>query len=145
MHSCTHWLRPRLPLTLPPHLGSYTRALLVSQDRRRHLFVTPVVSGFVKFISKPRGHFCTPSEIVWVNWSFHLARLMYLKGQCHEIFCFWFFSGVSFSPAQEYPNRTVSNFSDWRFFAFATGVNDTSGALWAANISANFRKNSKWT
>jgi hypothetical protein len=25
---------------LPPHLGSYTRALLVSQDRR-HLFVTP--------------------------------------------------------------------------------------------------------
>jgi hypothetical protein len=29
---------PQLPL--PPHLGSYTRALLVSQDRR-HLFVTP--------------------------------------------------------------------------------------------------------
>ncbi len=26
---------------LPPHLGSYTRALLVSQDRR-HLFVTPM-------------------------------------------------------------------------------------------------------
>jgi hypothetical protein len=34
VHSCTHWLRPRNP----PHLGSYTRALLVSQDRR-HLFV----------------------------------------------------------------------------------------------------------
>jgi hypothetical protein len=33
VHSCTHWLRPR-------NLGSYTRALLVSQDRR-HLFVTP--------------------------------------------------------------------------------------------------------
>ncbi len=30
---------PQLPL-LPPHLGSYTMALLVSQDRR-HLFVTP--------------------------------------------------------------------------------------------------------
>jgi hypothetical protein len=27
--------------TLPPHLGSYTRALLVSQDRR-HICVTPV-------------------------------------------------------------------------------------------------------
>ncbi len=30
---------PAIP-PLPPHLGSYTRALLVSQDRR-HLFVTP--------------------------------------------------------------------------------------------------------
>jgi hypothetical protein len=38
VHSCTHWLRPRHPP--PTHLGSYTRALLVSQDRR-HLFVTP--------------------------------------------------------------------------------------------------------
>ncbi len=28
-------------------------------------------------------------------------------------------------------------------FFFATGVNDTGGASWAANISANFRKNSK--
>ncbi len=37
--SCTHWLRPRNSRP-PPHLGSYTRALLVSQDRR-HLFVTP--------------------------------------------------------------------------------------------------------
>jgi hypothetical protein len=37
VHSCTHWLRPRN--TIPPHLGSYTRALLVRQGRR-HLFVT---------------------------------------------------------------------------------------------------------
>jgi hypothetical protein len=35
LYSCTHWLRP-----LFSHLGSYTSALLVSQDRR-HLFVTP--------------------------------------------------------------------------------------------------------
>ncbi len=42
--SCTHWLslRPRNSPTFPQHLGSYTRALLVSQDRR-HLFVTPCV------------------------------------------------------------------------------------------------------
>ncbi len=33
-----------------------------------------------------------------------------LKGQCHEIFCFWFFSWVSFPPAPEYPIRTISNF-----------------------------------
>ncbi len=37
-------LRPRNPSPpLPPHLGSYSRALLVSLDRR-HLFVPPLVS-----------------------------------------------------------------------------------------------------
>ncbi len=35
---CAHWLRPRTSPLLP-HLGSQTKALLVSQDRR-HLFVT---------------------------------------------------------------------------------------------------------
>ena len=42
-HSCTHWLKPRN--SSPPRafaLGSYTRVLLVSQNRR-HLFVTPCV------------------------------------------------------------------------------------------------------
>ncbi len=34
--SCTHWMRPR---PHPSHWDSYTRALLVSKDRR-HLFVT---------------------------------------------------------------------------------------------------------
>jgi hypothetical protein len=38
-YSCTHRLRPRNS-PLPPHLGSYSRAPMVSQDRR-HLFVTP--------------------------------------------------------------------------------------------------------
>ncbi len=33
-----------------------------------------------------------------------------LKGQCHETFCFWFFSWIIFPPAPEYPIRTVSNF-----------------------------------
>ncbi len=33
VHSCTHWLRSSRPPPFPPHLGSYTRALLVSQDR----------------------------------------------------------------------------------------------------------------
>ncbi len=33
-----------------------------------------------------------------------------IKGQCHEIFCFWFFLWISFPPAPEYPIRTVSNF-----------------------------------
>jgi hypothetical protein len=33
-----------------------------------------------------------------------------LKGQCHEIFCFWFFSWISFPQASDYTIRVVSNF-----------------------------------
>ncbi len=38
VYSCTRCLR----LRTPPQMGSYTRALLVSQDRR-HLFVPPCI------------------------------------------------------------------------------------------------------
>ncbi len=34
----------------------------------------------------------------------------HLKGQCHEIFDFWFFSWISFPQAPEYTFRAVSNF-----------------------------------
>jgi hypothetical protein len=41
VYSYTQWLRPRSSLPpFPRVLGSYTRALLVSRDRR-HIFVTP--------------------------------------------------------------------------------------------------------
>ncbi len=43
VHSCTVLIGWNPP---PPQLGSYTRALLVSQDRR-HLFVTPCVLSTV--------------------------------------------------------------------------------------------------
>jgi hypothetical protein len=33
-----------------------------------------------------------------------------LKGQCHEIFNFWFFSWISFSQGSEYTIRAISNF-----------------------------------
>jgi hypothetical protein len=33
-----------------------------------------------------------------------------LKGQCHEIFCYWFFSSTSFPQASDYTIRAVSNF-----------------------------------
>jgi hypothetical protein len=73
---------------------------------------------------------------------------MRLKGQCHEIFRFWFFSSISFPPAPEYPNRTVSNFFEnsrrylqvkvhhrcqrhrWQIchrWQIAAGINDTGG------------------
>ncbi len=142
-----------------------------------------------------------------------------LKGQCHEIFCFLFFSWTSFPQASEFTRyRAVSNFFEnsrrysqlkvchryqrhrWQMEKtfkqknfnnfvltplgsrvniyiifclqvhfkvsavwycchylppvsttpvakmgekFVTGVADTGGAPWLANISANFRKNSK--
>jgi hypothetical protein len=70
-----------------------------------------------------------------------------LKGQCHEIFCFWVFSWISFPQAPEYTIRAVSNIQGWppvsttsaANFAtsftsvvdtggkFATGVNDAGG------------------
>ena len=68
-----------------------------------------------------------------------------LKGQCHEIFCFWFFSWISFPPAPEYSIRTVSNFfensrrysqvkvhcrHDTSMTHFATGINDTGGKFY---------------
>ncbi len=81
------------------------------------------------------------------------ARHFNLKGQCHEIFCFWFFSWISFPPAPEYPIRTVFNFFEnslrysqvkvchryqrhwWQIChrcqrrrrQFAAGINDTGG------------------
>ncbi len=41
-----------------------------------------------------------------------ILALLTLKGQCHEIFYFWFFSWISFSQALEYTSRAVSNFSE---------------------------------
>jgi hypothetical protein len=36
--------------------------------------------------------------------------LCHLKGQCHEIFDFWFFSSISFPQAYEYTSTAISNF-----------------------------------
>jgi hypothetical protein len=38
------------------------------------------------------------------------GSLLLLKEQCHEIFCYWFFSWIRFPPAPEYSIKTVSNF-----------------------------------
>ncbi len=38
------------------------------------------------------------------------SALTTLKGQCHEIFCFWFFSETSFPQASDYTISAVSNF-----------------------------------
>ncbi len=38
------------------------------------------------------------------------AFCTHLKEQCHEIFCFWFFSWISFPQASDYTIRAVLNF-----------------------------------
>ncbi len=43
-------------------------------------------------------------------WSRKSRVRLPLKGQCHEIFCLWFFSWISFPQAPEYTIRAVSNF-----------------------------------
>ncbi len=48
------------------------------------------------------------------------------------------------STTQRCPNKIIKIFLIEIFLPFATSVNDTGGASWAANISANFRKNLKW-
>ncbi len=58
--SCVHVYSlaeiPKLPPPSPSHLGSYTRALLVSQDKR-HFFVTPWVQPLSKIKSRKQEHF----------------------------------------------------------------------------------------
>ena len=41
---------------------------------------------------------------------FEVEVILRLKGQCHEIFCLWFFHESVFPLAPEYCIRTVSNF-----------------------------------
>jgi hypothetical protein len=53
VYSCTHWLRSRN--SPPPDLGSYMRALSVSQDRR-HLFGAPCVARLYSFHRYSPGH-----------------------------------------------------------------------------------------
>ena len=54
-----------------------------------------------------------------------------LKGQCHEIFFFWFSSRISFPQVPNYTIRPFWIFSkfpgDIRSSRFANGVNDTGG------------------
>ncbi len=67
-------------------------------------------------------------------WKLKERLALYLKGQCHEIFCFWFFSWISFPLGPEYTIGAVSNFSkirgDIRSSRLTTGINDTGGKQW---------------
>jgi len=101
------------------------------------------IAGSARFVSYGTG----PSGYIgYVAWragtkSANLAQPC-LKGQCHEIFCFWFFSWISFSPAPEYSIKTVLILFEnlWRYCSsrFATGVNDTGGRWKKSSIRKVF-------
>ncbi len=85
VYSCNHWLRPRNSPPPPrPHLGSYTRALLVRQERR-HLFVTFQVLR-LNFWTKSREKSWEFSSLLFIvtstlySYSFAL-RFLFLQTQ----------------------------------------------------------------
>ncbi len=49
-------------------------------------------------------------QICYTSWKSAFTAVLFLNGQCHEIFDFWFFSWISFPQAPEYITRAVSNF-----------------------------------
>jgi hypothetical protein len=69
----------------PPHLGSYTKALLVSQDRR-HLFVTPLSwSLSVKSLPHlPRPDWGGEGGSVLTSWQASQAEWR-VEGRWHDI------------------------------------------------------------
>ncbi len=60
----------------------------------------------------------------WENW--RPMRSFYLKGQCQEILCFWFFSWISFPTP---PPPRVSNKDSFKFFRKFVEIFPSQGAL----------------
>ncbi len=52
----------------------------------------------------------------------YVDSIINLKGLCHEIFCFWFFSWINFPQASDYTIRAVSNFSQFGEIFAAQGL-----------------------
>ena len=71
------------------------------------IFASVVDTGgnFATGVNDTGGKFATGGKY----WQQHQAADT-LKGQCHEIFCFWFISLISFPQASDYTIRVVSNF-----------------------------------
>ncbi len=65
------------------------------------------------FCNKVAGHIETISKCTYRNYDIIWSAL---KGQCHEIFWFWFFSWISFLPAPEYGTVFLRLFKFvWKF------------------------------
>ncbi len=101
------------------------------------------------------------------NWNFFIIQIeerninvicgiFHLKGQCHEIFCFRFFSWITFPQAPKNNIRVISNFSEnsrrysqvkmhhrcqWHRWQIAAGINDNGGKV-SRTPAANFATSS---
>jgi hypothetical protein len=74
-------------------------------------------------------------KVMMFSFFYDFLALSKLKGQCHEIFCFWFFSLISSPKHLIIPIGLFRIFTkickDIRSSKFATGVNDTdTGGKW---------------
>ncbi len=78
VHSCTCTYLQPIGNHLLPHLGSYTRALLVSQDRR-HLFVTSLFTAQMKYTDYRFNSFCTPLVNGFYKQSFNCHNFLVAK------------------------------------------------------------------
>ncbi len=59
VHTAQLYIEPPQPPFPPPYLGSYTRALLVSQDWRHHFVTTMVITQLLQYwCSTPTGERC---------------------------------------------------------------------------------------
>jgi hypothetical protein len=119
----------------------------VSKDSENYFFYIFAQKNFFSFLClhperDPRGQQAFWWTLPLGYMAFHLESK--LIGESHEIFCFRFF--YESSPPKP-PQITLGSFrifrkfklSSFKFFSFATGVNDIGGAPWSANISANFK------
>jgi len=99
--------------SLPPHLGLYTRALLVSQDRR-HLFITPCLKP-----SKSWGHMVAPvhKKYQWTADSNSLWCYFLYAGKTHNRrFLEVFRGGLHFCVPQNCPSPRPGLFGGKRKF-----------------------------
>ncbi len=90
--------RPRNP---PPHLGSYTRALLVSQDRR-HLFVTPWLAISYLFLDFYWSHCNGDSAYIFLFWELRgLSPNFHIHVSVSDLYCIFPGSVHIFPPAEK--------------------------------------------
>ncbi len=86
-----------------------------------------VQSGWMTGVDRDVCRNGDDSNTVWRIWRGCVTLYKNLKGQCHEIFCFRFFSWIIFPQS---PENNIRIHFDIRKSRCTTGVNDTGGKFW---------------
>ncbi len=161
--ACTHTPPPKNWEIIDIFIFSSTHRALIKHLRSKLQEGVQKYSGKYVSTPKPIQGYHSHADIIWPDAPY--------KGTVSRDFCFRFFSWIISPQAPENNTRVILNlfapppvsttplanfdtsstgvvdtsgkFADWRVFLHLPLVLDTGGARWAANISANFRKNSK--